>query len=277
MKIIFTIFISLNFLFLEPVHGKVVLNGFKKTDSYTITISDRISKDDLKDFENILVKIQKEHLKLHLSVVQLNSIGGNPFVGIKIGELIRKNHLATYVSPDSKCYSSCVNIFVGGTQRYGFGEIGVHQMSIVEGKEFTYDEAEVAYERYSKEFKAYFEKMRISENLYKLYSDTPFWDFRILTEKEKFGWNINGTDIVETAYLMKEYAKKKNVDREEFEIIFSDNYRACFNRMRNLEMTVWDCAAEKELLDQWDRIYYGAIVRLKRLYSTLHGYAEQLF
>jgi hypothetical protein len=261
---------------INPASAKVLIEKYRNTDSYTIKIEGYINKNDVTEFQNFIKKIQKENLRLHLNTIQLNSIGGNPFAGMRIGEIIRKNRLTTYVAPDAKCFSSCTFIFVAGVQRYAFGELGVHQMVIVEGKEFTFEEAEVAYVRYNKDFNNYFEKMRVSANIAKLSYDTPFWDFKILTEKEKFDWYINGTDIVETAVLVKEHAKKKNIDREEFEIIFADNYRACFEKMKNLEMTVWDCAAEKELLDQWDRIYYGTLVRVKRFISILKNYIEQI-
>jgi hypothetical protein len=114
--------------------------------------------------------------------------------------------------------------------------------------------------------------MRISKNIQNLNYDTPYWDFRVFTEKEKFEWNMNGVDMAEAAFLMKEYAKRKNIDREDFEIIFSENYRSCFEKMKNLEMSVWDCAETKDLLTPWDRIYYGTIVRFRHFYSALLKY-----
>lgn len=271
-KIIIIIFLSAS----NFTSAKVLFEPYSKTDSHTIKIEDYITKNDLEDFQLLLKKIKKENLHLHLNTIQLNSVGGKPFAAIAIGEQIRKNRLTTYIAPDSKCFSSCVYLFVGGVQRYAFGELGVHQMSTNEGKEYSFNELEEAYVKYNKEFKQYFEKMRISQNLAQLEYDTSFWDFRVLTEKEKFDWHVNGTDIVETAVLMNEYAKRKNIDREDFEIIFADNYRSCFDKMKNLEMTVWDCAAEKELLDQWDRIYYGAIVRFKHYRAALFQFFEEI-
>jgi hypothetical protein len=262
--------------FHTSAYSKVSLEKFGTTEKFTIKIEGLITKPDASDFQSILQKIKHENLKLHLDTVQLNSDGGKPFTATQIGELIRKNRLTTYIAPDSKCYSSCTFIFIAGVQRYAFGELGVHQMAVIEGKEFTYKEIEDAYVKFNKEFKGYFDKMRISENFQRLNYDTSFWDIRVLTEKEKFDWHINGTDIVETAVLMSEYAKRKNIDRGELEIIFADNYRACFDKMKNLEMTVWDCAAEKELLDQWDRIYYGTIVRFKHYWTALFQIFEEL-
>jgi hypothetical protein len=266
----------LTFFLIEEAFAKVIFSTYQNSDSFTIKIEDNITKDDSVEFQKILIRIRKENLNLHLNTIQLNSIGGRPFAAIAIGEQIRKNRLTTYIAPNSKCYSSCIYVFVAGVQRYAFGELGVHQMSTNEGKEYSFKELEDAYVKYNKEFKQYFEKMRISQNLAQLEYDTSFWDFRVLTEKQKFDWHINGTDVVETAFLMQEYAKRKNIDRGEFEIIFADNYRACFDKMKNLEMTVWDCAAEKELLDQWDRIYYGTIVRFKHYRTALFQIFEEL-
>jgi hypothetical protein len=177
MSLVFKIVFLVIFAFPFSAFSKVIFEQYGSTENYTIKIEGYLTQSDLTDFQSAIKKLKQENLHLHLNVVQLNSIGGKPSAAIQIGELIRKHRLTTYIAPDSKCYSGCAYIFVGGVQRYAFGELGVHQFSITEKKEFTYKEIEDAYVNYNKEFKEYLYKMRTSENFQRLNYDTPYWTY----------------------------------------------------------------------------------------------------
>lgn len=61
-----------------------------------------------------------------VSVIELNSVGGNIYQGRAVANLIEEYHLDTYV--DTRCYSACALAFMAGKRRIlgSEGELGFH-------------------------------------------------------------------------------------------------------------------------------------------------------
>lgn len=105
-----------------------------------IAAEGEITSNTPKRFSDFVKKNELENIAL---AVHLNSDGGDPFAGMALGELIRKEGLSTevassrentdypetYTSTPGKCISACAFAFFGGTTRSASaGEIGLHQL-----------------------------------------------------------------------------------------------------------------------------------------------------
>ena len=62
-----------------------------------------------------------------LRIIYMNSLGGNPRVGMAIGEIIRQRGLDTgFHVGHGRCVSACTAMFLGGVHRYYLGAEHVH-------------------------------------------------------------------------------------------------------------------------------------------------------
>lgn len=59
----------------------------------------------------------------------LDSEGGDVQAGLLIADDIHQRALATYIPPESGCYSACSYVFLAGNERKVEGKLGVHQIS----------------------------------------------------------------------------------------------------------------------------------------------------
>ena len=123
-------------------YADVLLERYSGSEKYTLIVRGEIREVDVDNFKKALDTIDKNKYKLHLNMVQLDSLGGGKSSGMDIGRIIRKNRLNTYIAPKSLCNSACVYAFIGGVQRYGFGKIGVHSTTFID--DFQIDEKYVS-------------------------------------------------------------------------------------------------------------------------------------
>jgi hypothetical protein len=70
---------------------------------------------------------------LERSVVRLNSLGGDIWGGMELGEAIRKLGLATEVPASAACASACTFAFLGGVERQVEGKFAIHALSLEGG------------------------------------------------------------------------------------------------------------------------------------------------
>lgn len=232
-------------------HADVVLERFGYSEKYTLIVRGDIREVDVENFQNALDTIDKNKYKLHLNMVQLDSVGGGRSSGMDIGRIIRKNRLNTYIAPKSLCNSACVYAFIGGVQRYGFGKIGVHSTTFVD--DFQIDDRYVAdiVDKDIERVTNYVKEQRIDGNLASSILSTPFWSVRYLTDSEKFNWTVNGTDRAESEILVTNIANERKLKRSEVAKIIQTNYFECFNHVRYLQETVWDCLKSQKVNDDW--------------------------
>ena len=246
-------------------YSAVTLEKYKKTDEVTIIITDKIVSNDLSDFKTALQRIELEKMKLHLNTVQLESDGGSGLAAFEIGRLIRKNNLNTYVAPKDYCSSACFVIFLGGVQRYGFGNIGIHDSTFAEDAKFEYKDLAKLVEQSDKRHIDYLKEMDISVYLAELMHSTMFWDVRFLTEDEKILFRVNGTDRATSEILVKELSKERNITKEDLKKILDSQYRDCFNEMKYLKQTAWGCVRTRNYVEPWFDMTVASIVRRQRV------------
>ena len=73
------------------------------------------------DFDKVHRELQSAH------TVLIDSAGGNVVEAMRIGRLLRRYHIRTFVPPDGECLSACFLIWVAGVQRQSYEEIGIHR------------------------------------------------------------------------------------------------------------------------------------------------------
>lgn len=57
----------------------------------------------------------------------LHSLGGDPNLGLQLGQLLPKFEISTLILSNSFCKSACSIIFMGGQHRFVFGDLELHQ------------------------------------------------------------------------------------------------------------------------------------------------------
>jgi len=62
-----------------------------------------------------------------IDLVVTASPGGNVYEGLQMAAILHDKGVSTYVPEGAECVSSCASVFLGGSSRVAFGELGVHQ------------------------------------------------------------------------------------------------------------------------------------------------------
>ncbi|SDE95636.1 Transcriptional regulatory protein, C terminal [Variovorax sp. CF079] len=115
---------------------------FLDMDNYTVQLSGLIESGDASRLEGQLKSLQAPG---RIFSFYLHSPGGNLMEGMRLGRVIRKYGLTTYVgryrgegekSLSGHCYSACSLSFLGGSYRYvnEGSSYGVHRLTTLDGK-----------------------------------------------------------------------------------------------------------------------------------------------
>jgi hypothetical protein len=205
-----------------------------------------ITNETLKDFKEALESIEKNHQKIILNAVQLNSRGGSSSAAIEIGKIIREKKLNTYLAKDARCESACVSVLISGVERYAFGRVGVHRTTynkdIADDSRVTSDIAESLQKN-----SEYIKSMGISMMLDDAINTTESWRMRYLTETEMRQWQVIGFDRLAEELYFSQTARERHISRQEFIDIFKSNYDDCLNEAREFKETIFECVKTKKL------------------------------
>jgi len=101
--------------------------------------------------------------------VTLDSLGGNAFAAMKIGQVLRKNEASVHVS--GKCNSTCPLIYIAGVHRTNAGQIGLHRPYFGSAP-LKRSEIEKQYPLILSKLKAYISEMGITDDFYQLMVNT---------------------------------------------------------------------------------------------------------
>ena len=245
------LFGSLALTFISSSHGSVLVEPFSSKGDYKISIKWQILDTDAENLQKALTTIKDKESKLHLNMIHLDSTGGSQTAALQISKIIKNNKLNTYIAPTSSCVSACSFIFISGVQRYGFGKIGVHSTTF---KEDAYiDEKYISYvvENNIENVTKFVKEQRISPDFATAILNTPFWTMRYLTDTEKVNWNVNGIDRVESEILAIEIAKVRRISRSEMKSFIDRHYYECFEQVKFLKETAWECLKTKKIDESW--------------------------
>ena len=155
---------------------------------------------------------------------------------------------------------------MGGAQRYGFGNLGVHDSTFSEDVKFERKELTKLIDQSDKRHIDYLREMDISTSLADIVHGTKFWDVRYLTEEEKSLYRVNGTDRSTSEILVTEISKERKLSKEEFKKILRTNYSSCNAEMKYLKQTTWDCLKTREHKYPWSEMvaslfkYFFAVI-----------------
>ncbi len=113
-------------LLLSPSGGHAADIVFKKADpadrgSATLRLSGPIKPGDAEAMKRILVRIAARPASSRsgpLATVELSSLGGDLYEGLKLGTLFRDHDVATVVRRSDICLSACALAFLGGTSSH---------------------------------------------------------------------------------------------------------------------------------------------------------------
>ncbi|QNK72706.1 ATP-dependent Clp protease proteolytic subunit [Variovorax sp. PAMC28562] len=141
-----------------------------------------------------------------LVLINLDSIGGNVSTALAIGRYIRAlKSASTTVAKDAKCFSSCVFILAGATNRAVDGKIGIHRPYEPNDATLTPVKQKEKYDKLGVELTSYLKEMNVPV---RLYEDMLFISperMKILTsdEQEKYGLNVSDPYFEEAQKVMQ--------------------------------------------------------------------------
>lgn len=155
-----------------------------------ITVSGTINAGDEKNFE---VEVGRG-LTMQ---VELNSNGGDVETALKIGRIVRERKLHTIIQRDAGCASACVFVLLGGVQRSGEGQIGLHRPYFgALPANATQQDILNANRALSTKIKAFLGEMNIGNELLSAMQAIPPNSMRWLSRQEAQNFGVYGTDVV---------------------------------------------------------------------------------
>ena len=150
----------------------------------------------------------------HPSIIYLNSDGGSLIEGMKLGRMIRKRNMFTYVGqhqPGGKgfdtvpggCYSSCALAFLGGTYRFFSkgSEYGVHRFySSIPGG-LNSDEAQII----SAGIVGYIREMGVDPALFTFMTQAGADEIKLITEPDQVRLDVVNNGMGQTNWTMESH------------------------------------------------------------------------
>jgi hypothetical protein len=143
--------------------------------------------------------------------ILLKSLGGSVPAAIMLGELIRKNGYATWVSEQDQCSSACVLVLAAGVQRKPWGRIGIHRPRFDEAvfAQLSHNDARAKYEEMAGRVRDYLDRMGMDSALYLAMLKVPSDDVRILSPQELRAYGLEGEDAA-----WAEWSRAKGIEKD---------------------------------------------------------------
>lgn len=204
-----------------------------------IKIEGRIEHEDEIEFKRVLDQIKRDGYEIKLNSVVLNTRGGNVGASVEIGKIIRKEKLNTYVGPRHQCGSSCIFILSSGIIRMAYGKVSVHRSFF--GDEYPIEKIEKPVVNRDAVPAAHLYEMGMTTQLVDAIKVTPYWTSRKLTEKEKRGWGVHGTERLYEELWFRTTAQEKHYDSGVVRNFYVKHATKCNKMAREFKMTVFDC------------------------------------
>ena len=177
-------------------------------------INGNISKKD---------KVLIDSIEKHLKIIgkkgpnfSLNSNGGDVEAAIYVGRKLRELRASAIVLVNSTCYSSCVYILAGATQRIAAGKIGIHKPYLEKTGNLEYKELQKTYNNLNSLSKSYLSDMNLPPSLFDEMLRIPSHDLKILTEKELAHFGLNATDPVQQEQFDSKEAAEYKLSKSEY-------------------------------------------------------------
>lgn len=177
----------------------------KENCVYSFTLGGKIEANDATVFLRVLEDVDKQNnsKSCKLSIIKLNSPGGDVDEAMKIGRIIRKRELFTEVDLGDQCLSSCVLILGAGVVRSIMPEsalksaarVGIHRPYFVSlDKGLSTAEIRDLRKQMISRMKVYADEMDLSERLIDEMMSIPPEQIKILSEAELVQYRLSGVD-----------------------------------------------------------------------------------
>ncbi len=197
IRLLFLLIIFPHLLLADVIYEKLNFTDAKGREVISLKIIDEINFDDYQDFEDAINDINQNNYRVQFDSVVLNSEGGNIYAAQRIGKLIRKNHLSTYVFPNDHCVSACSLILQAGVCKMAVGEIGIHRSSPSSYDSLSGIDDSVKSSRQKME--SYLKEMDAHPYMIPMFFNIPHWNMHYLNDSEKFNFNeqypVEGWDL----------------------------------------------------------------------------------
>jgi hypothetical protein len=105
--------------------------------------------------------------------VVLDSHGGNIWVAMSIGRMIRKHSFRTRVEVGASCVSACVYLLAAGSGRYVGGRVGIHRPFLPNDGVTSARAKKAQYAGINAQTKQYLEEMGLPMSLHDRMMQTP--------------------------------------------------------------------------------------------------------
>jgi hypothetical protein len=162
----------------------------RSSDISYILVSGNFEYGDLDKLEKkFTALVQSDHPKF----ITFDSAGGNPIEAMRLGRLIRTNHLSTIQLKDNgaSCESACALAFLGGKARYAEpGSIGVHKSSFRSDSKLSREDAVSAIQTLTAEIVSYMSEMGADSALLQLAFRYDANDMRYLSRSEMVRFRV---------------------------------------------------------------------------------------
>ena len=206
--------------FADVEFHKLDFKDSKGHEYVSLKLTGHLKISDVDEFKKYIKQIHKEHLRLEKDSVELDSHGGIRGVGMDIGRIIRKEHISTYVAPDSTCSSSCVWVLVGGVCRMSLGDIGVHRTlelhHVTNNHKINEDGKKLVFK--------YLEEMEVPPDLGWLSITTPQWLMSSLSEESKSRYGLYGSVTEEQDTRFNVESKRTKLSKRDLKDKMSEKY-----------------------------------------------------
>lgn len=177
-------------------------------------ISGAITTHDLSELKHIAQDVSKGPRSTPL--FSLDSAGGDVVAAMEIGRLLRKIRAVVAIGTSAKCYSACVFILAGATQRVVYGKVGIHRPYSIDTKVRDYSESQKEYHSLQRIAKSFLSEMNLPDQLYEAMVRTPSEKIRVLSDSELEAYGLNQTDPVEEELQDSYDARRYGLSKQEF-------------------------------------------------------------
>jgi hypothetical protein len=133
--------------------------------------------------------------RMRVGMVKLDSLGGDVAEAMKIGKLLRARQVATFVTTDAVCASSCVLVLAGGVKRIAFGPVAIHSFyspDLLGSGDFT--QSNKRYDAVARSIEDYLREMRVSRSLLDAMMKIPHDAVKELSLQELDSFGLVGID-----------------------------------------------------------------------------------
>jgi len=209
-------------LLADVIYEKLNFTDAKGREVISLKIIDEINFDDYQDFEDAINDINQNNYRVQFDSVVLNSEGGNIYAAQRIGKLIRKNHLSTYVFPNDHCVSACSLILQAGVCKMAIGDVGVHRGSPTTFD--TFDKIKDSVKLSRKNVETFLKEMDTHPSMIHMFFNVPNWNMHYLTNEEKFIFGMFNATEEEMQYRLQIASEKMGQFKDDLIDQLSDKF-----------------------------------------------------